>query len=107
MSETIDELIDRLVAATEEYQYAREVYAALDKKFEYETTRAALRAAISEKDAEIERLKDVIRKVEWYIQSSEEEVEDGIFYIYCPICSRISDDGHHKDCPFFGWEGGE
>jgi len=100
MSETINELIDRLVAATEEYQYAREVYAALDKKFEYETTRAALCAAISEKDAEIERLKDVIRKVEWVNPPAH-------IGWYCLICAMPSEHGHHEHCPFYRWEGGE
>ena len=54
--------------------------------------------------AEVERLKGIIRKVEWVNMTDG----DGNFaYQECSECGYSREHGHHKDCPFFGWEGGE
>ncbi len=53
-----------------------------------EAARAALRAAISEKDAEIERLKDVIRRVEFVNSYSDDTM--------CAWCGELE---HTLDCP--------
>jgi len=54
--------------------------------------------------AEVERLKGIIHKVEWVSLTDG----DGNFaYQECSECGYSREHGHHQDCPFRGWEGGE
>ena len=50
--------------------------------------------------AEADRLKDIIRKVEWVNPPAR-------IGTYCLYCALPKDYGHHKHCPFHQWEGGE
>ena len=107
MSETIDELIKELINAAQCYGISQVKGDESKMKEHWENARVALvafRAAIAEKDAEIERLKGVIRKVEWVNLTDG----DGNFaYQECSECGYSREHGHHQDCPFRGWEGGE
>lgn len=58
----------------------------------------ALRAAASSAQAEVERLRDIIRKVEWVNPTAP-------FSTYCLLCAMPKENGHHENCTFYQWEG--
>ena len=51
--------------------------------------------------AEIDRLRAIIRKVEWSC------VEHNGWAKCCPMCREKRVDGHAESCPFYKWKGGE
>ena len=55
--------------------------------------------------AEVERLKGIIRKVEWSVVVLGLTPRDT--NRQCPICANAKCEDHDEDCPFYKWEGGE
>jgi len=59
--------------------------------------RDALRAELAASQAEVERLRGIIHKVEWVNPPARVGT-------YCLHCAMPKDHGHHKLCPFYQWE---
>ena len=102
MDENIKDLMMELEIATiSAHDESRPIPAgAMDK---LEAARAALRAAIARREAEIARLSGIIRAVEWVRYNQEYAVSDG--FLACPICNNDFLLGHQDECPFYKWEG--
>lgn len=58
---------------------------------------------IAERNSEIARLRNIIRKVEWSVVVFG---EIGRGYRQCPVCMNALSEGHDEECPFYQWEGG-
>ena len=64
-----------------------------------------LRAQLTASQAEVERLRGIIRKAEW-------EITVGTVYTQyeCPVCGCFNFEDepreHFESCPFYQWEGG-
>ena len=55
--------------------------------------------------AQVDRLKEIIRKAEWLWYRQDYPVPDP--FQACQICHNDYLLGHATDCPFYKWEGGE
>ena len=62
----------------------------------------ALRAELAASQAEVERLRGIIRKVEW--GKSVHTAWDK--YQRCAVCGNKQSSGHDVNCPYYQWEGG-
>lgn len=61
------------------------------------------RAELAASQAEVERLRGIVRKVEWSVVVFG---EIGRGYRQCPVCMNALSEGHDEECPFYQWEGG-
>jgi len=64
-----------------------------------------LRAELAASQAEVERLRGIIRKVEWVTHHCDYPISDS--FQACPLCDNDYLLGHHDTCPFYQWEGGK
>ena len=55
--------------------------------------------------AEVERLKGIIRKAEWVTYYQDYPVSDS--FRACAVCDNDYLLGHDPTCPFYQWEGGK
>lgn len=62
----------------------------------------ALRAELAASQAEVERLRGIIRRVEWSVVVIGATWGDG--YRRCPICQNSQAEDHEPECPFYQWE---
>ena len=63
-----------------------------------------LRAELAAAQAEVERLRGIIRKVEWCVTVFGLQPRDT--NQQCPICANAKCEEHDEECPFYQWEGG-
>ena len=102
MTDKIEEMLEELVDAVEEFVYARELGGSAEEKLRVEKARDALRAELAASQAEVERLRGIIRKVEWVGYKDFEHQR----HYTCAFCGIKVGNNHSEYCPFYRWEGG-
>ena len=61
----------------------------------------ALRTELAAANAEIARLREIVRKVEF---CEEVQITDDGYMYTCPLCESTVGEGHTIACPFYQWE---